>query len=237
MFSFYLVDIKNITSDTPRSNFAEPDLDSLADRILESGGVVRPLILKTLDLENYTVVDGHFEYYAAVRAREKDPRKGEMVNAFVISPKSEDIVLKQVAAFQDIKSSDKQVKTLSDTTNLESRLSNIELRLEKQINELRSEQTQERQKLEDKLKQLENQIPKQITPLEAFNTLSISELVIRLRSAGVTGKLAENMVEIIQKERRKKKFESLRDVVSRVKGLSDNRMVTIIDSWSRILFV
>ena len=131
----------------------------------------------------------------------------------------------------------KPVKSLLETTNLESsRLANVELRFEKQVNELRSEIAQEKQQLNDKLKQIESQIPKQITPLEAFNTLSQSELVLRLRSAGVTGKISDNIIEAIQKERKQKKFESLRDVVNRVKGLSDNRMVTIIDSWSRMLF-
>lgn len=237
MIEFYLVDVKNINSDVPRSNFIEGDLENLADRILESGGIIKPLILKNISLENYTVVDGHFEYYAAVRAREKDPRKGEMVNAFVISPKEEDIVVKQILVIKGVKDAAKLVKSPLETTDLESsRLANVELRFEKQVNELRSEIAQEKQQLNDKLKQIESQIPKQITPLEAFNTLSTSELVLRLRSAGVSGKTSDNIIEAIQKERKQKKFESLRDVVDRVKGISDNRMVTIIDSWSRMLF-
>lgn len=240
MIDFYLVDVKNITSNIPRSSFGEGDLENLADMILESGGIIKPLILKNIGLEDYTVVDGHFEYYAAVKAREKDPRKGEMVNAFVISPKEEDIVVKQALAIKDMEDADaaKPVKTTTETTNSESsRLTNVELRFEKQVNELRSEIAQGKQQLNDKLKQIESQIPKQITPLEAFNTLSQSELMLRLRSAGVTGKISDNIIEIIQKERKKKKFESLRDVVSRVKGLSDNRIVTIIDSWSQMLFL
>ncbi len=237
MIEFYLVDVKNINSDIPRSNFIEGDLEALADMILESGGMIKPLILKNISLENYTVVDGHFEYYAAVRAREKDPRKGEMVNAFVISPKEEDIVVKQISVIKGVEDAAKPVKSPLETTNLESsRLANVELRFEKQVNELRSEIAHEKQQLNDKLKQIESQIPKQITPLEAFNTLSQSELVLRLRSAGVTGKISDNIIEAIQKERKQKKFESLRDVVNRVKRLSDNRMVTIIDSWSRMLF-
>lgn len=232
MISFSLVDVKNITSDIPRSSFPEAALDRLAEIILESGGIIRPLVLKVTGVESYTVVDGHFEYYIAVRAREKDPRKGEMVNAFVISPKSENIVAKQAEAFRAVES----VKPLSDTTNLESRLASIELRLEKQVNELRSEQAQERQRIEDKLKQIENQRSKQVEPLQAFNTLSPSELVLRLRSAGVTGKKAEKIIKNIENQRQKKKFESLSDVVTRVENLSDKGMVTIIDSWLQILF-
>lgn len=235
MISFSLVDVKNITSNIPRSSFTEADLERLAEMILKCGGIIKPLILKATGAESYTVVDGHFEYYAAVRAREKDPRKGEMVNAFVISPKSEDIVAKQAEALRGVESPDSPVKHPTETTNLESRLTNIELRLEKQINELRSEQVQERQRVEDKLKQVESQMPKQIAPLEAFNTLSPSELVHRLRSAGLTGKKADTVIQNIKSQRQKKKFESLIDVVKRVDGLSDKGMVTIIDSWSQIL--
>lgn len=236
MISFSLVDVKNITSDIPRSSFPEADLEHLAKLILEAGGIIRPLVLKVTGVESYTIVDGHFEYYAAVRAREKDARKGEMVNAFVISPKSEDIVAKQAETLRGVEFPDKQVKIPTTATNLETRLANVELRLEKQINDLRSELAQERQKAEDKQKQIESQIPKQIAPLEAFNTLSSDELVLRFRSAAVTGKKAEKVIQNIETQRKKKKFESLIDVVTRVDGLSDKAMVTIIDSWSQILF-
>jgi len=234
MIDFYLVDVKNITSPIPRSNFTEGDLENLADMILESGGIIRPLILKATGLETYTVVDGHFEYYAAVRAREKDPRKGEMVNALVVSPKSENIVAKQAEVFRGFESSEKQVKPPSDITNLELRLTRVELRFEKQINEFREEQAQERQRLEKKLKETESHIPKQIEPLEALNTLSKDDLAIKLQRSRVRG--AEKVAKAIEEARRKKKkkeFEDYRDVVKSVEGLGEKTMVTIIDEWSK----
>lgn len=121
--------------------------------------------------------------------------------------------------------------------------------LEKQINDLRSElaqERQERQKLYDTLKLIESQIPKQITPLDAFNSLSLLELTFRLRTAGFTDKKAVQVAESVEKERKKKKFESLKDVLARVeiarvkkpiKGISGEKMVDIVDSWSRILFI
>ncbi len=235
MISFSLVDVKDISADIPRSSFSETDLERVAEMILEVGGIIRPLVLKVTGPESYIVVDGDFEYYAAVRAREKNPRKGEMVNAFVISPKSENIVAKQAEALRAIEFPE-QLKIPPDATNLESRIANIELRLEKQINELRSEQAQERQRVEDKLKEIESQRTKQIKPLEAFNTLSPSELVLRLRAAGIIGKKADKIIQNIKNQRQKKQFESLIDVVTRVDGLSDKGMISIIDSWSEILF-
>ena len=231
MILFSLVDVKDITSNMTRSSFSEADLDRIAQIILDCEGIIRPLLLKVTGVESYAVVDGHFEYYAAVRAREKDPRKGEMVNAFVISPKSENIVAKQAEALRAVES---PVKPPHETTNLESRLANIELRFEKQINELRSEQAQERQRVEDKLKEIESRVPKPIEPLKTFNTLSQNELAIKLKRAKLPDKTAEKIAKEIENARRKKndEFEDLRDIVKSVKGLGEKTMLSILDNWS-----
>lgn len=232
--NFSLVDVKSITSDVPRSNFAEADLDSLADIILEAEGIIRPLVVKATGIENFTIVDGHFEYYAAVRAKEKDSRKGEMVNAFVISPKFEDIVVKQAAILRGKKSSDTPVKTTSDTTNLESRLQNLELRLEKQINELKSEINQERKTTYEKFKQLENRIPQPSHPLTLINTLDKEQLSLKLKRSRISR--AEKIAKAIVDARVKKsnqEFTDYCDVVSSVNGLGDKTMLTIIDEWSK----
>ncbi|MEH1822048.1 MAG: chromosome partitioning protein ParB [Nostoc sp.] len=188
MINFSLVDVKSIASNEPRSNFAEADLETLADIIIETGGIIRPLVVKVIGVDSYTVVDGHFEYYAAVRAREKNPRQGEMVNAVVIAPKLEDLVVKQVASLKGIDSSTKQVTSQPETTKLEPRLANLELRFEKQFNEFKSEFLQERQRTDSKFKQLENLIPQkseQSNPLSLLNSLDKDDLSIKLqRSQG-----------------------------------------------------
>ncbi|YAF94279.1 MAG: chromosome partitioning protein ParB [Nodularia sp. CChRGM 3473] len=253
MMNFFLVDVKSITSNEPRSNFAETDLENLADIIIDTGGIARPLVVKMTGVESYAVVDGHFEYYAAVIAREKNPRQCEMVNAFIISPKDEDKIFKQVAVYRRLDSKNKaEIKTPIEENKNNSKLisKNNEFNLlEKQINDLRSElaqERQERQKLYDTLRLIENQIPKQITPLEAFNSLPLLELTFRLRTASLNDKKAVQIAESLEKERKKKKFESLKDVMERVKvtsgkkqikGISGDKMVDIVDSWSRILFV
>lgn len=247
MIQFSLVDVKNISSDVARSNFLETDLDSLADIIIESEGIIRPLVVKLTGAESYTVVDGHFEYYASVRAREKNPRKGEMVNAFIISPKIEDIVVKQLARLKEIEPSEKPSNVSHETKDsTSSRITNLELRLEKQLNDFKSELVQERQKVEDKLNKLENQIPKQVAPLDVFNSLNPSELTLRLINASFSSQTAAKVAESIEKERKKKKFVSLQDVVERVKitsgkrqikGITTEKMVAIMDSWSRLLFI
>ncbi|WP_375500320.1 chromosome partitioning protein ParB [uncultured Nostoc sp.] len=237
MINFSLVDVKSITSNEPRSNFSEGDLENLADIIIETGGIIRPLVVKVTGLESYTVVDGHFEYYAAVRAREKNPRQAEMVNAFVIAPKLEDLVLKQIVSLQEIDSSGKTVTPQPETTKLEPRLANLELRLEKQFNEFKSEFIQERQRIDSQFKQLENLIPQkreQSNPLSLLNSLDRDELSRKLQRSRIPG--AEKLAKAIEDARHKKpkkEFEDYRDVVKSVNNLGDKTILTIIDEWSR----
>ena len=113
-------------------------------------------------------------------------------------------------------------------------MANIELRLEKQINELRSEQAQERQRVEDKLKEIESRVPKPIEPLKTFNTLSQNELAIKLKRAKLPDKTADKIAKEIENARGKKnhEFEDLRDVLKSVKGLGEKTMLSILDNWS-----
>lgn len=228
-----LVAVKKITSAVPRSNFSDEELEQAAQLILEAEGVINPLVLRRTSLESYEVVDGDFEYYAAARAREINPRKGEMIGAFIIEDEKEAFITEQIKLLRKPKVT---VSANISSSSLESRLTNIESRLETRINDLKAEQGRERQKLEDEIKEIKNQIPKRIQPLEIFNNLREPDLIIRLRAAGITGKIATTIIEKIQSARKKQKFESLSDVVARVDGISDKRMIAIIDSWSQIFF-
>jgi hypothetical protein len=247
MTKFLMVDVESVNSNVPRSEFSESDLNMIADMILNSGGVVKPLVLKKTGFEKYEVVTGHFEYYAAVRASEKNSIAGEMVNALIISPEEEEAILKQAAALRGVEFSNQPINTITQTKNLElSRIANLELRLEKQLNDLRSELAQERERVEDKLNKIQSQIPQKITPLDVFNTLNLSEMTSRLVNAGFSNQTATKVTENVEKERNIKPFASLNDVVARVKitsgkrqikGISSDKMIAIIDSWSRLLLI
>ncbi len=91
-----LVAVKKITSAVPRSNFAEPDLEKLARLILESGGLINPIIVRRNGMDAYEIVDGDFEYYAAARAKEIEPLKGETIGAFILEEENEELLLEQL---------------------------------------------------------------------------------------------------------------------------------------------
>ncbi|MGB8691527.1 MAG: chromosome partitioning protein ParB [Microcoleus sp.] len=95
-----LVLVKKITSTVPRDNFADRDLEKVAQLILESGGLINPIVLRRNGMDAYEIVDGDFEYYAAAKAREINPLKGETIGAFILEPENEELLLEQVKALR-----------------------------------------------------------------------------------------------------------------------------------------
>ncbi|MEA5420964.1 helix-hairpin-helix domain-containing protein [Spirulina sp. CCNP1310] len=96
-----LVAVRKIHSTVPRSNFSVADLERAAQAILQSQGTINPLILRPLDWQSYQVVSDHFGYYAAVRARELDLAKGEMIQAIILEEENEGAILEQMKLFRD----------------------------------------------------------------------------------------------------------------------------------------
>ncbi|MFO7029295.1 hypothetical protein B9T07_04360 [Limnospira fusiformis CCALA 023] len=251
MIRFSLVDVKSINSHVPRSNFSESELEELADNILECGEIIKPLILKMQGLENYQVISGNLEYYAAVKAREKDPRKAEMVNAFVIADKHEAKVLKQVELIERFTVTPSLVNnqigetvtlTTSPSPHLESRLNNLEQRLETYVSQIQQELRDYQQQNERRFKAIESPQPSPmresespnqpiINPLDLFNSLTQEELLRRLNRANISN--SKNLAKGICEAREKLgKFINYQQVIANVKGLADKTMIKIIDAWS-----
>ncbi len=239
-----LVAIKKITSSVPRSSFADNELEQVAKLILTAEGLINPIVIRRASINTFEVVDGHFEYYAAEKAREVDPRKGEMIGVFIIEPENEEPITEQIKILRK-QNTDVPGEQNFDSNMLEKRLTNFESRLEKRINELLKQAT-DKQNLEAELKEVKSSLANKIQPLEVFNTINIAELAFRLKSAGFNEKTAIKIAESVEKERKEKHFSSLSDIVARVKvkngkrqvkGISSDKMMAIIDSWSRTLFV
>jgi predicted nucleic acid-binding OB-fold protein len=102
-----------------------------------------------------------------------------------------------------------------------------------------------KQRLENEVKELKSQLAKKTEPLDVFNNLSASQVAFRLKSTGITETTAIKIAESVEVERSKNQFESLNDVVNRVKlksgkrlikGISSEKMLNIVDSWSKISF-
>lgn len=100
-----IVRVEKIAYSQPRTAFSETELDEAAQLILEIEGVVTPPVLLRTGTESYTLIDGEFEYYAALRAMEIDSRRGKRINAYLVESEDEKAVYqKQIEVFRQRKS-------------------------------------------------------------------------------------------------------------------------------------
>jgi ParB family chromosome partitioning protein len=230
-----LVAVKKITSAVPRSNFAEADLEKLARLILESGGLINPIIVRRNGMDAYEIVDGDFEYYAAARAKEIEPLKGETIGAFILEEENEELLLEQLEILRKTAIIDNPStnEVPQPSSSFEQRLTNIETRLENRINELKAEYMREKQALIERVKDVESRIPKPVPLLEALNTQDPSKLAINLKNAGIKVPI----IEQILKERDLEQFASFENVLERIKGkgLGEKTMIKLIDKWQKSL--
>lgn len=229
-----LVSVKRITSSVERSHFSENEIEQAAQAILHAEGIINPIILEKKSLESYTVFSGDFEYYTAVRAREIDPRKGEMISAFIIEDDKEDAIKTQIEIFRKPHQNAVTIPTTTEKSdqkllNMESRLNNIEVRFERQIKEVQDNYKSEVETLNKQLTEIKERLPEPIDCLKALNTLTLPMLVSHLSRISIKTSILETLIN----EREKNGgFKSCSDVVSRVKGLGDKTMIKIIDHFS-----
>lgn len=238
MSEYYLVDVKSITSKVPRSEFKVDELETLAQSILAAGGLLSPLLLKQTGVDSYEVLTGDLEYYAAVRAKEINPRSAEMVNAFIVPDELVDAAIEQFSALHETQpplppapSAKATVPATATTSIAEQRLTNIESRLDGALRNIEQAHQRDIQRLEQQITAMQKQIPQKIEPLKIFNTANPAELLQKMAVAGIRGKTAEKLIKGIEKARSKSPFTSFTDVVSRVEGLADKRMLVILDAW------
>lgn len=241
MIKFSLVDVSSIQSNVPRSKFSEDEIEQLADMILECEGVLNVILLTQIGINQYSVLEGDLEYYAAVRAKEKNLRQGEIINAIIVPNNNQESFLKQAEVFKNLSSSKIVV---SNESLLESRVQNIELRFERQLNELAELQRQQQQAIEARFKAFEQYIKPPSNPLDILNNCEkLEELTLKLERAKIKNseKLSKAIFEARQKKQQSK-FNDYQDVFISVKALlkeknvkgllGDKTMLAIIDALS-----
>lgn len=183
------IPLKKIKSTVSRWNFSEAELEAAVQLVLESEGIINPIVLqRESESESYLVLDGNFEYYAAAHAHQMDPRCCESIEAYVVEIRDETLIRKQIALFRrHYTDSSKAVRSESPRTQ-----------------------------------------PVQL--LAFFNQAGPDQLLTCIRQIGLMGKNAEKVVESIAQERRRTPFISLKDAVMRIKGLSYEKMIDLVEA-------
>ncbi|MFM7875851.1 MAG: ParB N-terminal domain-containing protein [Microcystis panniformis] len=225
MWKFLRVDITDINPSLPRETFSEAELENLANLIIKMGGLIRPAILKKADNkkvdERYNIISGDLEYYASVIANQKVPDI-EMINAFVVDKEAENIALEQIQLLSPFPG---LITTPEKIDNpLELRMSNLEKRLETQLQAIREEYQKEIKRLEEKI--IISPPPPPPPPsksiLELLNTCDANQL----KKAGIPPASVNEFL----KKRSEKPFDSLEDILNRpVSGVKEKRLIKLVD--------
>lgn len=217
-----LVEIKTITCDRACSEFDEQKIEQAAKSIIAAEGIINPILVARIGINSFKVVNGDFEYYAAVRAKEIDLAKGETIAAYIVD-EDDETIKQQIDIFRK-----SQIPSISPDRFLETRITNIESRFENRLNELKEEYTNKIKDLENNIVFINRKLPAKIEPLSTFNQAKLPELITKLERALGNKKTNQNFAEQIIAGR---PFKSLSDVKEKTKGLGEKTMLKIIDCW------
>ena len=215
MWDFLLIDLQDVVATKERSYFPETDLHNLANLIVAMKGLMRPVILKKIGFERFQIIEGNLEYYACLIAKEKE-RSLETINAFVVDKEAENIALQQI---QLLSPSPGLITTPEKIDNpLELRMSNLEKRLETQLQAIREEYQKEIKRLEEKIIIPLPPPPPSKSILELLNTCDANQL----KKAGINRTVTANFLK-------EKPFVSLNDMTDRVDKMGVVTLSKLID--------
>ena len=206
MWDFLLIDLQDVVATKERSYFPETDLQNLANLIVAMKGLIRPVILKKIGFERFQIIEGNLEYYACLIAKEKELSL-ETINAFVVDKEAENIASQQMQLLCPDKIIDNP---------LELRMSNLEKRLETELQAIREEYQKEIKRLEEKI--IPPPPPSYKSILELLNTCDYNQL----KKAGINKTVTGNF----QKE---KPFVSLDDIIDRVDKMGAATLIKLMD--------
>ncbi len=90
------IDLDTITppSAVPSSQFPVHQVENLANLFLKVGDTVSPILLRKVSPIAFEVLEGHFEYYAAIKAQEID-EQFTAIRAYIVPPELETTILEQ----------------------------------------------------------------------------------------------------------------------------------------------
>jgi hypothetical protein len=90
------IDIDMIISPVSQeiSQFQSSQIEHLANLFLQAGGTIKPILLRRVSPISFEILEGHFEYYAAIKAQAID-EQFTAIRAYVVPPELESTILEQ----------------------------------------------------------------------------------------------------------------------------------------------
>lgn len=222
---YQLVSVQDIQSSLSASQFPTEEIEQAANLFLEAELTIQPVVLRQNSLESYAVIYGDFVYFAAVRAREINPRKAETIQAVVLDSENESALLKQVELLK------KDIGSSTSSNDIAGRFNNFEETINQRITDLIKTVNQENKELKSSMKAIQEQIPKRHNLLDIFNLYSQEEIKKFLLEKTNINNGNINRYQIVNQIFSKRPFNSLEEIPKVVKGLSETAMLKLIENW------
>jgi len=152
------IDLETITPPTPEtSQFPSIQIEQLANLFLQAGDTVRPILLRKISPISFQILEGHFEYYAAMKAQEID-EQFTAIRAYVVPPDLESTILAQYQFLRSLSSPIPiEESTQPDLDQLETAIAN---RLEQKLAATLEQLVEKR--INSSLQSFTNQITQQL---------------------------------------------------------------------------
>ncbi|TYQ29451.1 hypothetical protein PseudUWO311_00720 [Pseudanabaena sp. UWO311] len=100
------------------SQFQSSQIEHLANLFLQAGGTVKPILLRRVSPISFEILEGYFEYYAALKAQEIDDQF-TAIRAYVVPTDLESTILEQYNFLRSLDSSSSTEITSSQTSKAE----------------------------------------------------------------------------------------------------------------------
>ena len=229
---FYLLDISAVESDQDRSQFSEKELTDLAQKLIASDDLIHPILVTQINPVRFKVIQGHFAYFAAVKASEMDPTFDE-IRAIIVPKELQEDVLAQ---YRLLLPEDAHL-TKNDLKEVEQRLrQDFQVKFDLLNNLLLSQQNQIQNfltnDLVNKLQDLLKKKPK--LSISEINTLDLEALKARMQELSPQNFLdvdtKEHFLTFIRDNRPFVNFDALYHKIKSVKKPKSSRQSLITKS-------
>jgi len=230
-----LIETRYISSTESKKKFSETEIEELAHKILAANGVINPIVVKQVGPLSYSVVEGHFEFYAALRAKEINPGFEE-IQVFILTddPKINNAILEQVhllrgkqpvngkviSASPKDREQDKDTVLTQKVLDLDNRLKDLHSMIEAQ-----NKYIVELIKLVREILDIIN--PPTANPVK-INSATLDELT------DVTGIGEFTASKIIDLREKHGSFKSFDDLLSKLKGIKGINTKKYREIWQKV---
>ncbi len=234
----WLLDIVSISTNRRVEEFDRERIEAIASSIVGLRGVIDPLIVRKTGYnadgeEQYELIDGHLQYFAAKRAMEIDP-KLEMIRAFVIESGQEALFAQQINLLRSGKSMPLS-QPVANGLDYQWLSNQLEMILNNRLTEFAKNISNELTKLKLEITHLITTSPPPPSPtaqgkitaqkfIELVNQLAEQELRDKL-------KLYPNSHKFLADLLKHRPFTSIKDIMARVPHFTKNTWDRIRQNW------